>query len=523
MRRARAAWAARAAGAAAALLLTAALPAAAWAQPVVSVYPVSSALDPAPAGGAAVVEPAIVPAPDGANAEWVVVSGRRQDVISIAPGGQQAQVAGGLATGVGVPATYASVDAMGYDWILDNDQGPGNVLYAVGAADSASPGINQVARFGDYGQDMTLGPDGALYVADNQGIIRCQITAAPSAVCSTAAVPPPFYTGAGAFAIGSGGGAVWFTDGLGEIGAYTSSGFSGPYPAAGVAEASADPGTIVTAPDGEVYVAGGAGTGGGANSEILAFSPADPGVVRVAASGLGNVVAMAIGPDGNVWFLSDSGSGYVGQLNTGSGAVERYALPSGSALPAGGWRIADGPAVPNAAGEGEVFFTAAAATAGGQPAAAVGVVSGIPFPVAPGALAFKREISVSRRRVAVMTLTCSGQSNALCEGRLTLSATAAVASSGGARIARRHAGLHRRLRPQLMRVALGRISYDVRGGRFARAVLRLSARAYQLLEHAARRRLAVTVASLPRLGTVSGRAVALTGPPPGRAPARRHG
>src|SRR5579875_2446561 len=142
----------------------------------VSAYPVASSLDPGPGGSSPVLEPALAPAPDGSAAEWFVLSGRQQDVASITPGGAQALVATGLASDAGPPVTYASVTAEGYDWVLDNDQGPGNVLYAVGAADSESPGLNPVARFGDYGQDMALGPDGSLYVSDNDGIIRCRIT-----------------------------------------------------------------------------------------------------------------------------------------------------------------------------------------------------------------------------------------------------------------------------------------------------------------------------------------------------------
>ena len=505
-----------------ALLPALTLPAAAQARPAVNIYPVPPALDPPLSGGATAVEPAIVPAPDGADAEWFVVSGRSQAVVSIAPGGKQVLVARGLAAGVGIPSAYASVDAEGYDWILDNDQGPGNVLYAVGAADSPNPGINQVARFGDYGQAMALGPDGALYVADNQGVIRCRITGAPSAACSTAAVPPPFYTGAGAFAIGAGAGAVWFTDGLGEIGAYTSAGFSGPYPAAGVADGSIDPGTIVAAANGQVYVAGGGGGGGGgANGEILTFNPAGPGAVQVVASGLGNVVAMSLGPDGNIWFLDDSGSGYVGELNLSSGAVVRYALPSGATLPASGWQIADGPAVPNAGGTGEVFFTASTTGSDGQPAAAIGEVSGIAFPVVPGALAFKSAISVSRRHVAVLTLICSGQSNSVCQGRLRLTARSVAVRSAAAQAGRR-------LRPVLNRpvttgpVTVGQVSYDVRGGRSVRAVLRLSNRAYRLLESAAGHRFTAVVTGAPKVGTVSGRMLALTGPPAVRAVAHKH-
>ena len=341
-------WAAAVAAAAAGL----ALPAVASAQVTVSGYPVSSSLAPAPSGGTSVVEPAIAAAPDGSNSEWFVVSGTKQTLLSISPTGQQAPVASGLASDAGTPVNYASVDADGYDWILDNDQGPGNVLYAVGAADSPSPGLNPVARFGDYGQDMTLGPDGALYVSDNDGIIRCKITAAPSASCSSAAIPPPFYTGAGAFAIGAGGNAVWFTDGAGELGAYQSGQFSGPYPSSGVSDASTDTGTIVTAANGFVYMAGGASTnGGGNNNKIYEFSPGDPESVGVAASGLGNVVAMTVGPDGNVWFLDDGGNGSVDELNVSTGAVTRYALPSGLWLPQSGWRIAAGPSIPDASGD----------------------------------------------------------------------------------------------------------------------------------------------------------------------------
>ncbi len=401
-----------------------ALPAAAGAQQVtVSGFPVSSSLDPAPAGGTSIVEPGIVAAPDGSDAEWFVVSGTKQALLSISPTGQQASVASGLASDAGAPVNYASVDADGYDWILDNDQGPGNVLYAVGAADSPSPGLNPVARFGDYGQDMTLGPDGALYVADNNGIIRCQITAAPSASCSTVQIPPPFYTGPGAFAIDGGGNAVWFTDGLGEVGAYQSGHFSGPYPSS-AADGSTDPGTIVTAGNGFVYMAGGGSSNaGGNNNRIYEFSPGDPAEVTVAASGLGNVVAMTVGPDGNVWFLDDGGSGSVDELNVTTGAVSSHALPSGLWLPQSGWRIADGPSLPDANGDGEVFFTATTAN-NGLGNAAVGEVTGIRFPPAPGALAFDTAVTVSRKHRTIITLLCSGQSNAACEGEISLSVTA---------------------------------------------------------------------------------------------------
>lgn len=489
-----------------------ALPALASAQVTVSAYPVSTALDALPAAGNSVVEPAIAPAPDGSNAEWFVVSARNQALLSISPTGQQQKVANGFATDAGAPVNYASVEADGYYWVLDNDQGPGNVLYAVGAADSPSPGLNPVARFGDYGQDMTLGPDGSLYVSDNDGIIRCQITAAPSASCATVAVPPPFYTGAGAFAIDGGGNAVWFTDGSGDLGAYASGGFSGPYPSLGQAPASTDPGTVVTAGNGYVYMAGG-GAGGAGNSEILSFSPGDPEQVGVVATGLGNVVSMTIGPDGNVWFLDAGGSGSVGELAIGSGTVTQYALPSGMWLPQSGWRIADGPSVATADGTGEVFFTATDAS-GGLGNAVIGEVSGIPFPVAPGALAFKRAVSVSKRHVAILTLTCSGQSNAACAGRLLLSVSARLRVRAQVRANRKGDDALYRTLTETRRLSLGKVSYSLGGGRSHNVSVRLSNAAYKLLEAVVGHRWNATVTGTPTVGTVSGSQLKMTGPTP---------
>jgi hypothetical protein len=488
-----------------------ALPAAANAQVTVSAYPVT--LDTAPSGTTSSVEPALAPAPDGSDSEWFVVSGHAQDLLSISPTGQQATIASSLASDSGTPVTYASVDADGYDWILDNDQGPGNVLYAVGAADSSSPGLNPVARFGDYGQDMTLGPDGSLYVADNDGIIRCQITSAPSASCSMIAVPAPFYTGAGAFAIDGGGNAVWFTDGSGELGAYDASGFSGPYPSSGAVVGSTDPGTIVTAANGYVYMASGAASGSGNNTQIVAFSPGDPDQVQTVASGLGNVVAMTSGPDGNVWFIDAGGNGSIDELNTTTNAVTGYALPSGLWLPSDGWRIASGPSVPNSDGTGELFFTATTAP-NGQGNAAIGEVTGIPFPVTPGALAFTNAVNVSKKRVAVLTLTCSGQSNAGCSGKMVLSVKAKVRLRVQVRAARSGGRARFRTETQTRQLSLANIAYTVRGGQSVHSTVKLTSAAYRLLERVVGHRFSATVTSATTLGTVSGTQLTMTGPTP---------
>jgi macrodomain Ter protein organizer (MatP/YcbG family) len=492
-----------------------ALPAVVDAKVTVTGYEVSPALDGTPAGGTTAVEPAIAPAPDGSNAEWFVVSGQSQNLLSITPTGQQASVVTGLASDAGSPDNYASVVADGYDWILDNDQGPGNVLYAVGAADSPSPGLNPVARFGDYGQDMTLGPDGALYVSDNDGIIRCEISAAPSAACTAAAIPPPFYTGAGAFAIGAGGNAVWFTDGAGELGAYSGSRFSGPYPSSGATPGSTDPGTIVTAGNGYVYLASGSAQSQGANNQILVFSPGDPNEVRVAAGGLGNVVSMTLGPDGNIWFLDSAGGGSVGELSLQSGAVTHYALPDGLSLPASGWRIAAGPSVANADGTGEVFFTGTTSSSG-QGSAEVGEVSGIPFPVIPGSLAFKPAVTVSRQHVAVLTLTCSGESNSQCTGRIALSVRAKLRVKEQVRAARKRGGNRYRTITRTRALTLGKVAYSMRGGRSLRSSVTLSNAAYNLLEQVAGHSFKATVTGVATLGTVTGDQLTLVGPVPPR-------
>ncbi len=488
-------------------------PAAAEAQISVAAFPVSTTLATPVSGGTTVVEPALSPAPDGSNAEWFVVVGRNQNVLSITPAGQQRSVVRGLASDAGNSVNFASVSADGYDWVLDNDQGPGNVLYAIGAPGSSSPGLNQVARFGDYGQDMTLGPDGALYVSDNAGIFRCQISAAPSASCSVVAVPPPFYTGAGAFALGSGGNAVWFTDGSGQLGAYGPNGISGPYPAAGSAVGSTDVGTLAAASNGYIYVASGAAGGMGVNTTILAFSPGDPQAFQVAASGLGNVVAMATGPDGNIWFLDDSGPGSIGELNTSTGQVTTYPIPAGFWLPSTGWRIASGPNIPGATGTGELFFTAS--TAGnGSGNAAIGVVSGIPLPTVAGTLAFKTAVNVSRRHRAVLTLTCTGEANAACAGSLNLRVRARVRVRVQIRSARKGGRARFRTVLRTRKILLGSITYTATGGQSLRETIKLSRRAYRLLEASAAHTWTAAVSSTATQGSVSGTVLTMIGPAP---------
>lgn len=462
-------------------------------------YPVSTKLVATAGAGSPVDQiPALAPAPDGTDAEWVLVSGGRQDLVSITPSGIQHIVAkAGFRADNGPPVAYASVDADGYDWILDNDQSvPEDSLYAVGGSTSASPGLNTVATFDGFGEDMTLGSDGALYISDDAGnLIRCQITPSPSAICTRFPLSANF--DGGAYAVGSGGPLVWFTDAAGELGAVDGSGaITGPFadPRAQTGALSPDPETIVEAANGLVYAAGGAQSNATGNNEILDFDPSTPSVVGTVASALTNLVALTVGPDGNIWFLdagANQGAGAVGRLTLSTGALTEYPLPAGVSLPANGARIAPGPDLPDPDGDGEVFFnatTTAAAGASGTGVAVVGEVSGIPFPTVAGSLQFQPLVTVSRRRAVVLTLACDGPSNAECSGRL------------GLRLALPHGA------------PLKSVEYDLRGGETLRSRLELSGRAFRALERRSGHRVSARVTPRAKLGTVNGRALTLVGP-----------
>jgi virginiamycin B lyase len=514
----------------------------------VTSFPVSPQLVATGGAGGTLQVPALAPAPDGSDSEWIIVDGGRQDLISVTPTGQQKMVQlSAFQSDNGPPDVYASVDADGFDWVLDNDQGaPEDNLYAVGAASSESPGVNPVATFNGYAEDMTLGADGALYITDNAGnIIRCQISAVPSASCSTTPLNEAF--DGGGYAIGGGAGLVWFTDATGELGTITSQeSVAGPYAdmRTGVGALSINPGTIVGAANGDVYAAGGAETELDGNGEILAGTSTAPSSLHVVASGLSNVVAMTSGPDGNLWFLdagADDGAGAVGTLNIVTNAVTEYPLPAGVVIPSGA-RIATGPAVPDANGYGQVFFSATSAVASGEPTgnALVGEVSGIPVPIVAGSMALQPSVSVSKQHVAMLSLACAGEGNAECEGKLKFSVVAKVRvetrttirvkikinsksstksnakpTSVPARSKFRFKyKVKIRVRTQIDRLSLGSVSYSLRGNATLTARLKLSNAAYRVLEQVAGHRWSARVAVSSKLGTVTGRALTMVGPAP---------
>lgn len=491
-----------------------ALPATASAQIAVSAFRVPPTLDePSPNTHVSQVEPAIEPAPDGSNAEWFLVNAQWQDLLSVTPTGTMTHVGTGFASDAGAPDTYASVDADGFDWVLDNFQGsPEQALYAAGAPGSSHAGVTRVASFNGYSEDMTLGSDGDIYIGDNAGnIIQCAITAAPSATCVPAPITGPF--DGGAYSIGSGGNAIWFTDAAGDFNGYSAGAFSGPY----WTGASIDPGTMVTAGNGYVYVAGGSSVGGN-NTEILTFSPSDPNYVQVAVTGFQNLVSMTIGPNGNIWFLdagADNGAGAIGQVNITNDAVTELRLPDGYWLPANGARISTGPNVPGPGGTGEVFFNATTAH-NSTGSAAIGEVTGIPMPVIAGNLAFKPAVTVSKQHIATLTLTCAGRTDAECAGKMTLSVKAKVKVQQQVRSARNGIKAKFRTITQTKTLKLGSVTYDIPGGTTQRPSVTLSNAAYNVLEEVSGHKWSAIVSNTPTVGTFTGKALRMTGPVPSK-------
>jgi streptogramin lyase len=318
------------------------------------------------------------------NKEWIVVTaGLEADLVAVSSTGKLTTVADGLLPPAGVPSgqinplpSYGSVETDGQVWLLDYSVSPAP-LYAV----SPSGHVVQVASLpGDF-TDLTAGPDNTLEAADNSGFIdRCTITKRPTAACTTIAVPTKF-AGGQVDAIGQSRGLVWFTDDSGELGSFNPyrDSFAGPYgdfSQSGVTagDASADPGTIVTAANGDVYVAAGEGTDPLFQNDLIRLLDPHQGVVLHNYSvGLTNVVAVTAGGDGNIWFLDatnpSTGAAKVGVLSTSSGLIHEYALPKGYILPSSGPGIAAGPV-----GSDTLFFTLQS-TAGGQ--AAIGEVTGL--------------------------------------------------------------------------------------------------------------------------------------------------
>jgi hypothetical protein len=316
--------------------------------------------------------------------EWVVVSsGLEAEVVSVTAARKVGLVATDLLPPTRVPSgqtslrpTFGSVELDGHVWVADYSATPAP-LYAI----SPSGHVQEVANLTGDLTDMSAGPAGTIELTDNAGYLdRCAVNKQPHASCKAVPVPTKFASGP-ADAIGQGGGRVWFTDDAGELLSFNPSRntFAGPFGdlisgASPTGEASADPGTIASTTNGNLYVAAGEGSDPLFENDLIrAISPRTGGRLGSFSSGLTNVVALTAASDGNIWFVNETdastGAGEVGVLNTVYGTVRQYKLPKGYRLPESGERISPGPI-----GSNTVFFTLQSATGAN---AALGEVTGI--------------------------------------------------------------------------------------------------------------------------------------------------
>jgi len=200
-------------------------------------------------------------------------------------------------------------------------------------------------------------------------------------------------------------------------------------------------------------------------------------------------------------------------MSIADGAVTEFPLPDGYSLPSSGARISPGPAVPGSGATGELFFTASASgTSLGS--AAIGEVSGIPLPVVPGSLIFKPSVSVSKQRVAKLSVMCVGVANAECAGKMTLSVRAKVQVEQQVRAARKGVNAEFRSAIATKSLKLGSVTYEIRGGITSRPSVTLSSAAYRVLEQVSGHKWTATVTNSPTVGVFTGNALAMTGPDP---------
>ena len=317
------------------------------------------------------------------NQEWVVVgNGLKADVLSVTAARRVRVVARGLLPSPSVPSgqtslqpTFGSVEVDGHVWVLDYSA-PLAPLYAI----SPSGHVTETATLTGALTDMTAGPDNTIDVTDNDGSLdRCAINRHPHASCKVVPVPTRFDSGL-VDAVGEGGGRIWFTDDAGELASFNPSrySFAGPYGdlstgAVITGEASADPGTIASVENGDMYVAAGEGSDPLFENDLIRVIAPKTGALLASFAGLTNVVALTAAADGNIWFMNETnvstGAGTIGVLNTLDGIEHQYKLPRGYRLPSSGVSIDPGPV-----GSDTVFFTLQT-EAGAK--AALGEVTGI--------------------------------------------------------------------------------------------------------------------------------------------------
>jgi tyrosinase len=251
----------------------------------------------------------------------------------------------------------AMVPADGFDWAVAPYDGTTGGLYAIGAdgtATSVAPPAGATPGPFPGPVDMTVGPDGALYVSDpaqpGGGVFRCTITATPSADCvlhQLDSTEPAIR----AEAIASAGSSLWVTDT--EDGVWSMSPDGTPTGLYGYGNSGGMPfaHSLVSA-GGFLWVIVGpyGSTSGG--SQILKVDPATGGVDG--SYTVFNAIAVTADDTGTIWYVGQSTDGYgVGEINPTSGATAFYPLANGTFSPyqPGIETIAPGPA-----GSGMLFF-----------------------------------------------------------------------------------------------------------------------------------------------------------------------
>ena len=354
--------------------------------PSIAIFAVPSSDYSAAPGSPVLPVTSIGPAAGSSQNEWfILTSASGTSVLQEPVGGGTPTV---TATNLGSPSGGypAMVSADGLDWAVADTDGVHGGLFAIDSSGNATrvamPGYDpsQDKEQIDVFEDMTVAPDGNLYLTDSGTgyVYQCAISAipSPSASCGPTpgvpcgASPVPYdydcngpSNGLLPKSIASAGGKLWINDNSRNIVSMTTSGaFAGPFAQSdGSGNASYSPRTLVAA-DGFLWSVGGFADGTGENSEILKIDPASGAVVATYQAG--EALALTVDAAGNIWYVGQNSAGAsgVGELDPTTGTIVFTAAPAGSFVPypenqypldpAGGEAIAPGPA-----GSNTLFFT----------------------------------------------------------------------------------------------------------------------------------------------------------------------
>ena len=450
---------------------------------------------------------ALAPTPDGSGEVFAVgFSGgyTHNQLLKVTPSGSISQLPGN----VGTSPLVGMVRADGYDWAAAGQPDPG--LYAI---DSAGTATLVSTSTGDL-RDMTLGPNGDLYVADHDGNV-VQYAVAGGATPSARLVNSFSYMatsidpgGENPDAIGSAGGKIWLTDDGAVLSSMTIGGmFAGPYGSIGTPSSGVVGGlslTLTTGLDGNLYSVGGGFVDPG--GELLRINPSNPSAIPVSfgvAAGLpagADIASITTGADGNVWF-TDPGRQAIGELDVSSGKITERHVPGSYALPTGvSAAIEPGP-------DNTLWFPLLGPLApygqGGEASqAAIGEISGLvaPAKTLPGVVGIAARAKVSGTGVAAVSLSCHGRSSATCSGALTLSHVLKV------RV--KHKG---RIITVTKTVRLGSVSYSLAAGQTKLLRVKLSSAAVRAVNSAKKRQLTATATAAPSSGRRVTKSVTLIG------------